>query len=521
MTLWYRNVILSIAVFFFFLSLAFLKTPSAYFSQEDFYDWGVSVRNSARSNVLGETTQKDSATQAEANLYTPKITPDSPFYFAKTAFEAFQLATTFNEEARVKMRLSFAERRLAESKAMIGKGEITKGTELLAQYEKFLEAATQDLNKPEGKGNNNELAKLVEKTTAVHTSVLENISLKIPEKGKAIIDKAIFASQTGMDRAADALNEPAIPVDLLTRLNALRGQGIITQEEMTTFTQVKSREEARKIFINFVQQGTVPEADFKRFDTGQEKYFQNDFNKGVEIRKFNELVKFENQKPDEETKKQLEKFAVTFKPGDTVPPELRKDWAATIRLEEVQKTIRPDYINPASFKQEERRFQIFQEIKDRVRPTADEARFAEEYTQKNNQSTPPEIQRVLDLKNKFGVVSSGVIPPIGHKEVIYLPAEAFKNKKSDETGEFRQPYYPANQPPSQNQNQNQNYQPYQETRPGSQQFAPPPQTSGPPPNQAPQNNPPPPQQNSPSQDNPPPNNPPPVNNQPPPGIPNN
>jgi len=104
-----------------------------------------------------------------------------------------------------------------------------------------------------------------------------------------------------MDRAADALNEPAIPIDLLTRLNALRGQGIITQEEVATFTQAKSREEARKIFTNFVQQGTVPEADFKRFDTGQAKYFQNDFNKAVEIKKFDELVKFENQKPDEET----------------------------------------------------------------------------------------------------------------------------------------------------------------------------------------------------------------------------
>jgi len=500
MTLWYRNVILFIVVFFFFLSLAFLKTPLAYFNQKDFYDWGVSARNSANSSVLGETTQKDSATQAEASLYTPKITPDNPFYFAKTAFESLQLAVTFDEKTRIKMKLSFAERRLAESKAMIEKGEISKGTKLLEQYEKLLEAATQNFKKIDEKGEGVEdMAKLVEKTTAVHTSVLENISLKIPEKGKAIVNKAILASQTGMDRAADALNEPAIPIDLLTRLNALRGQGIITQEEAATFTQAKSREEARKIFTNFVQQGTVPEADFKRFDTGQAKYFQNDFDKAVEIRKFNELVKFENQKPDEETKKQLEKFAATFKPGDTVPPELRKDWAATIRLEEVQKTIRPDYINPASFKQEERRFQIFQEIKDRARPTADEARFAEEYTQKNNQSTPPEVQRILDLKNKFGVVAPGVVPPTGHKEAI-------GNKKSDETGEFRQPYYPS-------QSQNQNYQPYQETRPGSQQFAPPlPQTGGPPPNQASPNNPPPPQ-NPPSQNNPPPNNP-------PPGIPN-
>ena len=497
MTLQYRSIILSIAAFFFFLGLAFLETPSAYFSQEDFYDWGISARNSAYSNVLGETTQKDSATQSEANLYTPKITPDNPFYFAKTTFEALQLAVTFDEKTRVKMKLSFAERRLAESKAMIEKGEISKGTKLLEQYEKLLEATTQNFKKIDEKGKGVEdIAKLVEKTTAVHTSVLENISLKIPEKGKTAIDKAILASQTGMDRAADALNEPAIPIDLLTRLNALRGQGIITQEEAATFTQAKSREEARKIFTNFVQKGIVPEADFKRFDTGQAKYFQNDFNKAVEIRKFNELVKFENQKPDEETKKQLEKFAATFKPGDIVPPELRKDWAATIRLEEVQKTIRPDYIDPASFKQEERRFQIFQEIKDRVRPTADEVRFAEEYTQKNSQSAPPEIQRILDLKNKFGVVAPGVIPPTGHKETI-------GNKKSDEPGEFRQPYYPS---------QNQNYQPYQETRPGSQQFALPPQTDDSPPNQAPPNNLPPPQ-NPPSQNNPPPNNP-------PPGIPN-
>jgi hypothetical protein len=157
------------------------------------------------------------------------------------------------------------------------------------------------------------------------------------------------------------------------------------------------------------------------------KYFANDFIRAVEINKFKELVDLEKQSVDEPTRRKIEEFAKTYKPGDIVPPELRGSWSRTVRLEEVQKTISPDKIDDRLLQKNPLFFEKFQEIKDRVRPTTDEARYAEEYIKNNpGADIPPEIARIISLKEKFGIVKTGERPPPGHQEAIFLPQEIFK-----------------------------------------------------------------------------------------------
>lgn len=510
---------------FLFLFTGYLFSTQAYFKQEQFYDWG--GYKATYSNVLGATE-----TTALDELPDAGILPDNPFYFSKKFSEQFQLFFTFNEKTKAKQRLTFANRRLAEAQALIQAGKVEDGLKLINTFEDEMKQASNSFSKLEKKEKNiTDLAKLFEKTTAVHTSVLEKMAPAFTDQNQTVIEKALSATQLGMDRAAQALGEPAVPIDLLARLNSLRGQGLITQEEATSLVQTKDREEARQVFKNFVDQGLIPAADFKRFDSGQAKYFANDFSQSVEMYKFKELVNFEKQPIDETTKKKIGEFAKTYQPGNIIPPEFRDSWARTVRFEEVQKTIDPSKINTQLIQGNNQLYDKFQEIRDRARPTVDEARLAEEYIKNNpNKEIPPNMARIISLKDKFGVVKPGERPPPGHQEATFLPQEIFQFKEipyqvvsqkegspggfdyqtylkeasflplaekeppknikcpegstwngwicffppsnNNQSQDFRQPFNPPSLPPTNPGQPQPSYQPYREERPGV--YVPPP-----------------------------------------------
>lgn len=415
------NIFLPSLVLFAFLSAT---TPaSAYFKQEQFYDWG-KIGN-LKPNVLGESTD------AENELPDPGMLPDNPLYFTKRIREQVRLLLTFDGKTKAKNKLEFASVRLAEAQALIEAGKLEEGLRIIEDFENRMKDTSDDFSALETKKiDMTDFAELLEKTTAVQTSVLETMTSTLSDDHRSILEKALSSSQRGMDRAAQTLGEPPVPIDLLARLNSLRGQGLITQEEAASLIQVKSREEARGIFRKYMDQGLIPEADFKRFDSGQAKYFADDFSKAVEMNKFQELVKLEKQQVDQDTKRKVEEFAKTYQPGDIVPPGLRSSWAKIIRLEEVQKTISPDKLDEQMLQKKPQFFEKYQEIKDRVRPTADEVKLAESYRNSNpGKDIPPEYARILSLKEKFGMVKPGEYPPPGHQEAILLPREVFSFKE--------------------------------------------------------------------------------------------
>jgi len=67
-----------------------------------------------------------------------KYMPDSPFYGVERFVERMNLWFTFNDEAKIKLHLKYAERRLAEAKAMAEKNNVNYSEKILKEYENEL-----------------------------------------------------------------------------------------------------------------------------------------------------------------------------------------------------------------------------------------------------------------------------------------------------------------------------------------------------------------------------------------------
>jgi len=61
-------------------------------------------------------------------------TPDSPIYGLERMWERIRLMLTFNEEAKLKLKMEFAEERLAEAEAMAQKGKPEIAEKLVNEY---------------------------------------------------------------------------------------------------------------------------------------------------------------------------------------------------------------------------------------------------------------------------------------------------------------------------------------------------------------------------------------------------
>ena len=77
----------------------------------------------------------------------------------------------------------------------------------------------------------------------------------------------------------------------------------------------------------------------------------------------------ETEKPDDATIEKLQEFAKTYKAGEVIPGDLRQWWVPTIRLEELQNTIRPDLINQDFLRNRPDYMQKYQEVVERIKPT--------------------------------------------------------------------------------------------------------------------------------------------------------
>lgn len=81
------------------------------------------------------------------DLPGPKISPDSKLYFLKIWWEKLVIFFTFDAEKRAERYQAFAEKRVAEAKEMLSKGNVTLAEKLKGVYESYLNKAKDALNK--------------------------------------------------------------------------------------------------------------------------------------------------------------------------------------------------------------------------------------------------------------------------------------------------------------------------------------------------------------------------------------
>ncbi len=370
------SVITLFSFFFCLLVIVFTSSVKALENPSSYYDWNV---YSLGKNVLGISADSDYKNFQQHNYFFSFVkdtTPNNPLYLLKRGEEGLTIAFTFNNEAREKVRLEFAGERLAEMQGVALDGDISALNFLARNYERTMKLISQNLERLDKNGQNiKNLADQVDQEASRHNLVLEEVALAAPEAGTGGVNKAISASELAVDTVADVEDRPAVPESVVTRLKATEALGILTSDEVNKVIDSSTRKEARGELKKYVNANLFPESDFKKFDeTSLEKY-PSGFYTVQEIKKFQELKELETKKPDDATIKNLQEFAKTYKAGDIVPGDLRQWWIPTVRLEELQNTIRPDLINQDFLRNRPDYLQKYQEVVERIKPTKEDAQY--------------------------------------------------------------------------------------------------------------------------------------------------
>lgn len=131
----------------------------------------------------------------EAEFVDPGVTPNSPVYGLDRALERIQLAITFKEEEKAKLKFKFAEERLAEAEVMAEEGEEELAEELMEDYEEGLNETNEEIERAVARGQNvTDLVEHVSTRTSKHLEVLQRVYEKVPEQARAAIAHAMEVS---------------------------------------------------------------------------------------------------------------------------------------------------------------------------------------------------------------------------------------------------------------------------------------------------------------------------------------
>lgn len=284
--------------------------------------------------------------------------PDNPFYFFKPLGENISLTFTFDPKTKEVKRLEITEERLAEMKILLEKKRYDLVAKNFGRYNSSFNELIANVEKlKNAKINVEDLAKKLEFYSAKQSLILEKLEEIIPEELKDELKTALGVSQESLDKSADELGKTPVTAELRNRLESLRVLGILTPEEVSSILNLSSREEVRRKLQDLVNQNTLPPADAKKIDEAQLYYFPNEYAKISEQKKLQEFTTLESQKPDEVTQKRISEFAAIYKPGDQIPPNIKKWWIITQRYQELRTTLRPELVPPPKKQREDAKTQ--------------------------------------------------------------------------------------------------------------------------------------------------------------------
>lgn len=212
-------------------------------------------------------------------------------YFFKNIGEQVSLTTTFDSTRRLELKMNYADERLREARALSSEtGKEKLYEDALNSYQKIMDSVSEDVGNFGGsEEDKRDLAKALELEAARHNVIFEKGLLPPPSGDTKTYIAAIEASEDAMDKTSDVLGRPPLPVQLVNRLQDMKAQGIILEEEVSALTNANSREEVREKIRELTQSGIFPPADAKKLDEGQALVTPADYNQLTEVRKIEEL----------------------------------------------------------------------------------------------------------------------------------------------------------------------------------------------------------------------------------------
>lgn len=348
----------------------------------------------------------------QAYIFGSDFTPDQVLYPLKRLQEnvAFTFASR-DPGRRARMLLSLASERAREMGEMADQGKTTYVTSLAKDYDRIMADNAKTLESFKGKFEATPILLDTDQEVAKHLIALEEILAKVPAQAVPQIDKALTSAERVVDRVSDVVGRPAVPQEMIARLQAYKAQGLLTEEEINKIVGASKRETARDEFRKLAENRVVPLADVKKFDEAAKSYFPSGFAQVVELRKFKEMKDLETQRPDEETVQKIQEFAKNYKSGDIVPSAIRSWWAPMVRLEELQATFRPDLLDAgAYFKYRPEEQQKYTELVERMKPTDKDIKYVREIVARNPQAaSDPAYSRIIMLGERFGTTQSSPV----------------------------------------------------------------------------------------------------------------
>jgi len=169
----------------------------------------------------------------------PGVTPDSPFYFFKTAFENIQLMLTFDKVEKAKLRYKLAKMRLAEALEMAKKNKTEMVDRLIERYEKMLNESLSELMEARKERNVTKVIDIISNSTLKHLFVLKKVYELAPPRAKPAIERAMRESMEGHKRVAELMDRRFVNVTIVI------GNKTIT-EKVPVFLAEKFLKQARE-----------------------------------------------------------------------------------------------------------------------------------------------------------------------------------------------------------------------------------------------------------------------------------
>lgn len=117
-------------------------------------------------------------------------------------------AATSDPIGKAMSRIKSAEEKTAKIKSKIKEGKTEEIETLAAEYEQDIKDVQDNVDKARALGKDvTSVSEVVEKATAKHTEVLNEVLNKVPEQAKAAIRHAIEVSQRGRQKALENLQK--------------------------------------------------------------------------------------------------------------------------------------------------------------------------------------------------------------------------------------------------------------------------------------------------------------------------
>lgn len=336
--------------------------------------------------------------------FTSTWTPDNPFYFVKRLQENVAVTFTTNPEARTNLLLAIGGERVEEMKTLVDAGKADAAASIADDYRATMTSMTDTLQTLKDAGG--DIATLlvkVDKQCASQGLVVEEVTIAAPAAVAGQLAQAVLGANHAVDSIADLAGRPPIPPSVTERLDALQSQGLLSSTEVATIVGADTRVAARQKLQKLAVANVFPEADLEKFDEAACSYYPTGCAQVIEYKKFRDLKKLEEQKPDEATLTQVQTFAQTYTPGTPVPPELRSVWAAMVHKENIEATWRPDLISQNLLRNNTPDYQKFQEVVARLRPTDQDLKYVQGLVDRNPKiAGDPFYGRILRLGDVFG-----------------------------------------------------------------------------------------------------------------------